>query len=469
MIFKTISFYLFKKRFSLLFAYISVSIFGFMYHGVSSAVCWDAFLTPGEKFLFDLQKGQYDKTNHFVTTLPGFSFQAAVPFLGRVIEKRDENLLLIERVYASSGKTVQYPHMVRMPPFGDKRADYYFLSDSYFFNKVVRGDSRQLQMIYRALKSNRREVSNDDLKFFLVNREQLLKNQGFDSFYIRGLDAAYKNIALVKQLRQLRANPYNTHIEPFAEAALAHLAFMSKGIDISTKEGVEKKKALDTLRRRAKRAIKNKRVTYQWWLRFHYALSSLFSKERGKLSRRQLEYINQFVPHFPAVVLMPTIVEGHVGVITLNKSSSEGVLMVGLANRNIRMYNEFINPIDLFKYDLEYSSVLAALNYMDTGITYKRFYNKLIETRGLSVKQRQDVELVHFILTRVLGYHPIVDFKKRDEIIDMVSAVFVLDLKDFNLFSNPSKTAEIVDNYMRASSRAKQYFGLDIEHFSVKH
>ena len=427
-----------------------------IYQNISYAgECQNSFSNPSKRFMRDLQKGEYDESNHFVTTRSLTNVDSKAPFLGRIIQKTGEDTLLIERIYEPSGKFRAYVHRVRTTP---KKGSHYFISDSPI-NQIIRGDPRQLKLIHTALRSTRQKVSHEDIKLSTIKEEQALKDNGFNSFYTRGLDEVYKNISLANQLRKLEVNPYTTHIESLAEAALSHIEFMSRGIDINTKEGLEQKKALDILKRRAKRAIKNETVTYKWWLRFNYALSAIFSKG-NKLNRHQLEYIDKFIPHFPASILVPTTI-GEMGIIALNKAASEGVLMIGLINKEKRVHNRSFKPIEFFVHDLEHSAVLMGLNYMDANVTHKQFYDKLVaEIENLPTKKRKDVELIHFTLMREFALHPTVDHPERGSIANMVEALFRMDMKDFSLSANFGETIGMIDNYLEVYNKIKNYFNL---------
>lgn len=417
--------------------------------------CQNSFSNPSKKFMRDLQRGEYDESNHFVTTRSLTNIDSKAPFLGRIIKKTGEDTLLIERVHEPSGKLRAHVHRVKTT---SKKGSHYFMSDSPI-NQIIRGDPHQLQLIHTALKSTRQKVSHEDIRLSTIKEEQAFRDNGFSSFYTRGLDEVHKNISLANQLRKLEVNPYTTHIEPLAEAALSHVEFMRRGINIETKEGLEQKKALDTLRRRAKRAIKNETVTYQWWLRFNYALSAIFSKER-KLNRHQKEYIDKFVPHFPANILMPTII-GEMGIIALNRAAAEGVLMIGLTNQGKRVHNRIFEPIKFFVHDLEHSAVLMGINYMDANVTHKQFYDQLTqETSNLPAKKRKDVELIHFILMREFALHPTVEPPERGPMANMVEALFRMDMKDFRLSANFGETIGMVDNYLEVYNKIKNYFDL---------
>lgn len=445
---------LIKKHF-----YIYISFLLLTNHNITSAEkCQDSFADPGKKFIIDLQRGEYDESNHFITTRSFTTVGSTAPFVRRVIKKAGDDLLLIERVYESSGRFIEYAHRVKTLST-NKTGHYYLIGDSPL-NQVVRGNPHQLKSILTALKSTRKKITHEDIRHSTKKEEQQLRRKGLGSFYIRGLNEVYRNISLAEQLRKLKANPYTTHIEPLAEAAQSHLEFMGKDINTNTQEGLEQKKALNTLKRRANRAIKNKTVTYKWWLRFNYALSSVFSEQRGRLNRHQIEYIDRFIPHFPANILIPTTI-GEIGIIALNKATSEGVLMIGLANKIRRVHNRDFEPIDFFLHDLEHSAISTTLNNMDAEVTQKQFYDRMTtEIENLPTEKRKDAELIHFILTHELSLHPIVDSPNRSSIAKMAEALFQMDLKDFNLSANFGETIGMVDNYLEVFSKVKDHFNL---------
>ena len=152
--------------------------------------------------------------------------------------------------------------------------------------------------IYEAVRSNRREVTKADLDLPPpTSMEAQFAKQGYKpEHYTDGIDQVNEWAAVRKKLQELKANPYKTHIEYFADQVTDHIEHIKKGLrdydhrDVKN-EGLrirDKEKQLGELailEEEAKQAVSDKTVTYRWWLDFNLRLTSVMSGDAANRSR----------------------------------------------------------------------------------------------------------------------------------------------------------------------------------------
>ena len=241
-----------------------------------------------------------------------------------------------------------------------------------------------------------------------TNEELKLKEQGFSSAYVRGIDKVNEWISVVNQLRKLKVNPYKTHIEYFVGSIEAHIERVREGLDPSN---VYALRTLERLKRHAERTVQREEVTYYWWLRFNYALSKVsdFTMSnadimRGRSILRGVER-NNLVNRFPAYIVMPTII-GKMGVMAINRANQADIYIGGLiSGKGTGHGEELVSPEWFFDHDIS----THAVNAINGKSTYRdndhsERYDLLVEKMGsLTGEKRKHVELAFYILMHERG------------------------------------------------------------------
>ena len=261
-----------------------------------------------------------------------------------------------------------------------------------------------------------------------ANREAQLAQQGFGNKFTASLDLVINEWAVVRRrLEELQADPRNTHIEYFADQIPDHIAYIRKGIeavltssdpnrDFSLEAGLEKLKALKNLEKKAKTAIKNKKVTYQWWLEFNIALSRIMSGDipRGnhlfRLFSRYNHPLRLFLPQpsfiateirehlseFPSHIFIPTIKGEDIGIIAFRKARENGVYPLGLINTSFAVIDGVLkSSYGAIVHDVIHAGYPA--NRIRHNAVFRQELGEYIET--LPPEKRKKMEIIYFLLT----------------------------------------------------------------------
>ena len=276
---------------------------------------------------------------------------------------------------------------------------------------------------------SKKKVNREDIKLPpRTHEEARLKQQGFDSVWTKGLDKLNEWIALRKSLEKLRANPYTTHIQYFADQVEAHLSFAKAGFGNTANK--ELKKELSLLKEEATKAILEEKVTYNWWLAFNSRITLLHDPDLTvgyKRHRRTQRIISQF----PLQIAIPTT-EGRMGIITLNRAQSAGVYPIGIANRETVADGAWLSPYSFMVHDMShaYDSIFRLNSFRYSSLKDKSL-RAMIE--NLSEEKRKQAELVYFFLTHELRpWHknPLFTSKLREEIAEDIALIFNQALED---------------------------------------
>ena len=155
----------------------------------------------------------------------------------------------------------------------------------------------------------------------------------------------------------------------------------------------DKKDKLDQIKRlekQAKARIKQKGVTYDWWVRFNYELVSVIDSS----SFAQYD-ISAVVSSFPISILMPTII-GEMGIMAINRMGLHGVDPVGVVNhyKRVDAMGE-VSPQIFFAHDIGHavSMIMKRARASYNG----RFYKELMErVKNLPVEKRKNMEFAYF-------------------------------------------------------------------------
>ena len=222
-----------------------------------------------------------------------------------------------------------------------------------------------------------------------TREEETLKEQGFHSEYIRGINEMNEMIAVAQRLRQLEVDPYTTSIDYFASKIEEHLRFMEEGaID------PWQKRRLELLRKYGEKAVEEKSVTYEKWIKFNEMLAEALSDGSIGVGKS----IENIIKQFPKVILLPTT-EGMVGFITISEGIKADVYVLGLSNREENKYDGiFGDPLGLFNHDLFHvNRILDAKNRTNYSF-YRRMEKVREEIKNLPPEKRKPLEFIYWFL-----------------------------------------------------------------------
>ncbi len=242
-----------------------------------------------------------------------------------------------------------------------------------------------------------------------LKREDHLRSQGVREYYTAGLDEVVKLRVLARALKSGVVDPENTHIVDFADQVENHIAFFNVGVwdpvhknrdkpshplssDPEEKQsGLWWSRQFEDLIRQARSRVKNKRLTYKFWVEFNYRLSALsqgtdFSEERTRHFG--------ILKHFPDYVYLPTIKE--LGIMAFNHVDTHGIILIGLINRPVEVDGVLFYPEKFFHHDaVHYRYGTKKIHQVE-----KEFYKQWShQVKTLSPTQREKVELVYFLMT----------------------------------------------------------------------
>lgn len=265
----------------------------------------------------------------------------------------------------------------------------------------------EMEAVFLASRSTRKKVSSRDLNFSPPsNRETQLAKQGYGSFYIGGLDKINEWVTLRRKLQELRANPHTTHIEYFANQIPDHIAHIKTGIENNyhpseTYYGSksDQLRELETLEQEAKKAISDKKVTYQWWLEFNNQLARVMSGLKV-FSMNSRSRIITDIEYFPLKIIIPTI-EDPLGIITFNRASAEGIYPASLINQQFRTAdNNEMRAEGFFGHDIGHSNSGGNSIYLEYSFGHRLFHKRLLDNiENLPQEKRKKAEIIYFLMT----------------------------------------------------------------------
>ncbi len=365
-------------------------------------------------FLYNFYKGNiYGTDNFFIGRLNSYPVRSSAPLIGRIVRKISLKSAVVEVITASGDLKrveVEISSSFKFDYHSENRRDVFDEGFHVFmkngdFNVSIKQGSPKLDMVFAALKSNRKRLDSSLLGVpKRTNEEQKLKVQGFNSAYVRGMDEVNEWIAVALQIRKLKINPYKTHIDYFADKVKTHIDYMRKGL---TSADFPALRALERLERHAELTVQKEGVTYNWWLRFNYALSRVYDLTKDTDGVVQEMHaptkvdINNIVNRFPAYIIMPTIL-GKMGVMAINRANIADVYVGGLINKPEGGHSreKLVSPGWFFNHDISVHSI-SSINVKSTYFdrNYENFYKYLVEKiQILPVGKRKNAELALFIL-----------------------------------------------------------------------
>ena len=292
-------------------------------------------------------------------------------------------------------------------------------------------------------------------------REEPLQDKGYSSFWTRGLNEVNEWIALKEQFIRLKANPHITYIDYFADQIPALIEYVKRGI-ASLPYARERQKALEYLEKEANTTIDKQQVTYEWWIKFNYILSKIFSPSYQEILNDKIPtddatiLIDSLISLFPGKILIPTT-KGGIGIIAFNRTHPLNIHALGLIKKEKTTHSRLISPEGFFLHDIGHAN---KSDHFSSPLNQK-FHSLFIERiQALSIEKRQNVEIIYFVLTHELNVdfiaHPL-HITQLDPIID----IYYRDFKDS--IDLPVNYRQVRTQVEQASNDFKEIFSQIIE------
>ena len=290
------------------------------------------------------------------------------------------------------------------------------VSEKIFFNPIT------------ALSLNSSKISN---KFDLKKRK-------YRAIYTQGLDHSAELIALGRKLRENFADPLETHVPEFADFIQKHIYIIKQSLMFQKQQNIQSQnkktdylenrinrininlKILAELEQKIREKIIHQQVTYAWYLRMNYYLAMLASyRSFGLKSFENLKLIltEQFhfgktykrdVEDFPRKIFLPTTEA--LGVMAFNRSYTEGIYFINLAEKNIYADGMIFDPINFFEHDVSHgNSIFYQLStnseiIRKTAQKWKEIFPKLMNRfEKLPPEKREMAEMVYFMIAHEIG------------------------------------------------------------------
>ncbi len=263
--------------------------------------------------------------------------------------------------------------------------------------------------------------------------EQQLREKSFRDAYIAGWDEAHRLEAIADALRKNKVDPAVTHIEDFADQVEEHIAYFQRNTDHEIEIPAFKKKvvdreAMEVLVREARGKVKEKKVTYNWWMQWNLKMLDTVSETR--LTGMVAEYRRELKSSLPAeeneiivsflkmvfgrfkgrpfdsddLVYLPTIKK--LDIMAFNQVSSNKLALLALFDRPAPADGLIFDPIPFLLHDLQHSYSRDLVDSFKYKVFHKLFKEKV---KTLSTFQREKVELILYFHTHEVSRETSVD------------------------------------------------------------
>ena len=380
---------------------------------MESGIVWIRNLTAEEALIKSLKVGEKDR--YFIFGQKLFSIKdREIARINQVIAESNENF----KVEVESLESPRSPYIKSIPkttyflPFELIHPDTQIIFDLIHPNTHILFESAKLEI---------KKVNREDLELSPpTQKAEELQQQGYGPAWTKGIDKLNEWVEVRRQLQDLRANPCTTHISYFADQIKDHLAFAKQKLGAMSQK---QKTQLSNLEIKAKQAILNETVTYEWWVDFNFQLSAVLTYESGLEINRPS--IKKIISQFPLRMVIPTT-EGEVGIITLNRAQSEGIYPLGLVNEPTKDGREILNPHSFMLHDLQHAFVqyfdLAIKQYSNGHRLRHKKMQALME--NLSKENRKRAELIYFLSTHETELDILLSQRSREEIAIYLASKF---------------------------------------------
>ncbi len=370
------------------------------------------------------------------------------------------------------------PHW--MSNIGVEKSDF-MDTETVIYRSFIRGVYNfrlyplESETIFLAAKSSKRKIDSSELELPLPTNEEIrLTKQGYKAGYIGKLDQVGEWSALRKRLQELRANPYTTHIEHFADQIPIHIAYIREGIEnhysvtnTFTNSKMNQLRLLEGLEKEAKEAVARQTVTYYWWLMFNHKLSRVMvGHSTTHLPYEVRIYMDPIISEFPVQIMIPVISGENLGVITFNRASIEGVYPAGLINRrSIEADGITYNAETFYSHDFLHAGFKGNRVHLGYSLGHLLFHKRLLENiERLPFELRKKAEAVYFLMTHENNKSLNISYSDwtPQEIRKAVIKGIRKDIPGLFKFSrNPIKKGwkikDLVDNFMAVYNQTLQH------------
>ena len=385
----------------------------FLTGNIHSSACEIAFtdhlVEPMAAFVNNFRSNNLKGENQFIIVRGNHGY---LLFIGKVIEQIDDTQILADIIDSSSGTIFRKVKVdIQEAPYsytvtGVRSVDSpekWTIED--YRDSIIEQENIQFKHLFTAASSTKKKVNARELTLPERTREEeLLKQQGYSAFWIRGLKEVNEWRAMRDQFIKLGVNPRTTHIDYFADKIPEHIEHIRKGISAESRTAHEQQKSLEHLEKEARRAVQETRVTYEWWIKFNLALSKVLSPNYHEILSQRLEdilqsspYINLNINLFPLEIMLPTTTEKF-GIIALNNANPYGIHPVGLTNNKKVLHTKVGDPFAFFQHDIRHMNLTLRRENIHSAETQKQLYDFLREVTNISVEQRKNIELIYFVL-----------------------------------------------------------------------
>lgn len=284
----------------------------------------------------------------------------------------------------------------------------------------------------------KRRLKSEELRIPQKTEEaETLKERGFNAAYTRGIDEMNEMIAISEQLRELRVDPYSTHIDYFANKIKEHIQFMETAVI-----NLSQKRRMDVLKEYVETAIREKSVTYEKWIRFNVMLVELLSNKNVLLG-----YVDGLIASFPEAILMPTI-KGKVGIMTLTRGIDKGIYVLGLVKSE---------PVDFLNHDLGHIVLNLFSRAGDSSFNYRIM--REIRRQKENLPPKRNLEIAYWILIHEVDIHK----DSLEEVTSSISSFLSSDMHkeelsgliDLSPHLNRQTIQEVVNDFLAIYNLAR--------------
>ena len=383
----------------------------------------------------------------------------------QILSKKDLSYQMVDGTMIGNGK--EYPH------FEDSVKKS--LIEGIHSYSLANSES---EAILVAAESDREKIRSRYLKLPpSPNTEAQLAEQGYKDDYTLGMDKIDEWVAVRKQLQKMKANPWRTHIEYFANQIPHHIAHIRKGLENNYFPSedfhgskLDQLRRLEDLEKEAQQVALEGRVTYEWWLEFNFRLAYIMSGFTANLKENSADVNSSKlnILYFPTMMVIPVIqTEIGVGIITFNRVGLEGVYPAGLLNQMSINVHKGMPAYSFFSHDV-FHSVFAGGNeiYREHSAGHRLFHKRLLDNiESLPVEKRKKAEIIYFLMTHEyrginIGYNDWTPQKMREEIVKKIyedTADLFNFSKDDPSEAEKEKIEDLADNFIEVYSQTLQH------------
>ena len=425
------------------------------------------------QFVFgdNFRKGDFTTEGSADFVVKQMSFNNRRP-LGRIIKKINSESAIVEVIDPALGQTKE----IKVHLEEQKNGSFYLTSShDRLWTGIVLQARPDIEAVFSAIKSEKKELTYEELGSLPeTSKEQPLKQRGYSSAYTKYVDELTRWNTIRQRFQSFKVNPYKTHIPYLQEFIDPYISYMKKGVEFLPTPKL-KKGAIDRLtelENRANKAIRDKTITYQWWLKFIMNLSQTLQYEH-KTDRITDNVEEALLEYFPLIIVAP--IRGEGGIIAFNETGPVGVHALGLINKRLKVHGHpNYPPFEFTSHDLLhlFQSMQLRVSSFNTG--HELFHNRLMDLKKeLTDEQRKNVELAYFLLTHEEAYKAFIQnspqemrtaLKKKLEIEVEHNRFEFKGLKDIS--NDPKQQeeqiSEIIRDFMLVFSRIQKDMALNI-------